>query len=67
MIVPIARQPNIEPGLSNQTHIALNLFDTILKTTTTWVELERSWAAIEWDINIQEQLEVRQRQPGNQP
>jgi hypothetical protein len=47
MTVPIARQPNIEPGLSDQTHIALNLFDTILKTTTTWVELERSWAAIE--------------------
>jgi hypothetical protein len=67
MTVPIVRQPNIEPDLSDQTHIALNIFDTILKTTTTWVELERSWAMIEWDINIQEQLEVRQRQPGNQP
>ena len=65
MIVPVVRQPDIEPGLSDQTHIALNLFDTILKTTTTWVELERSWAEIERDINIQEQLEVRQRQPRN--
>jgi hypothetical protein len=54
MTVPIPTQPNIEPGLSNQTHIALNLFDTILKTATTRVELERSWAAIEQDINIQE-------------
>ena len=53
MTVPIARQPNIEPNLSDQTHIALNLFDTILKTTTTRVELERSWAVIEWDISIQ--------------
>jgi hypothetical protein len=42
MIVPVTRQPNIQPGLSYQTHIALNIFDTILKTTTTWVELERS-------------------------
>jgi len=44
----------------------MNIFDTILKTTTTWVELERSWAMIERDINIQEQLEARQ-QPRNQP
>jgi hypothetical protein len=35
MTVPIVRQPNIESDLSDQTHIALNLFDTILKTTTT--------------------------------
>jgi hypothetical protein len=54
MTVPVVRQPNIEPGLLDQTHIALNLFDTILKIATTWVELERSWAAIERDINIQE-------------
>jgi hypothetical protein len=47
MIVPIVRQPNIEPGLLDQTHITLNLFDIILKTTTTQVELERSRAAIE--------------------
>ena len=67
MTVPVIRQPNIEPGLSDQTHIALNLFDTILKTTTTWVELECSWATIEWDINIQEQLEDRQRQARNHP
>jgi len=54
MIVPIVRQPNIEPGLSKQTHIALNLFDIILKIANTRVELEHSWAAIERDINIQE-------------
>ena len=67
MIVPIPTQPNIEPKLSNQTHIALNLFDTILKTTTTQVELDRSWTTIEHDINIQEQLEARQSQLRNQP
>jgi hypothetical protein len=60
MIVPVVRQPNIEPGLTNQTHITLNIFDAILKTANTRVELERSWAAIERDINIQEQLEARQ-------
>jgi hypothetical protein len=59
MTVPIVRQPNIEPDLTDQTHIALNLFDTILKTDNTRVELERSWVAIERDINIQEQLEAR--------
>ena len=47
MTVPIPTQPNIEPVLSNQIHIALNLFDYILKTATTRVELEHSWAAIE--------------------
>jgi hypothetical protein len=66
MIVPVVRQPNIEPDLIDQTHIVLNLFDTILKTANTWVELERSWASIERDINIQEQLEARQRQPRNE-
>jgi hypothetical protein len=66
MTLPVTRQPNIEPGLSDQTHIAFNIFDTILKTATTWVILERLWAAIERDINIQEQLEARQ-QPRNQP
>ena len=67
MTVPVVRQPNIEPGLIDQTHIALHLFDTILKMAKTWVEIEHSWAAIERDINIQEQLEARQRQPRNQP
>ena len=67
MIVPVARQPNIEPDLQDQTNIALNLFDTILKTTITRVELECSWAAIERGINIQECLEARQRQLRNHP
>jgi hypothetical protein len=47
MTVPIVRQPNIEPSLSDQTHITFNLCDTKLKTTTTRVELERSWDEIE--------------------
>jgi hypothetical protein len=67
MTVPVPTQPNVEPGLLNQTHIALNLFDTILKTTTNRAELEQSWTAIERDITIQEQLEARQRQRRNLP
>jgi len=54
MTVPVPTQPNIEPGLLNQTHIALNLFNTILKTTTNRAELEQSWETIERDITIQE-------------
>jgi hypothetical protein len=54
MTVPVPKHLNIELGLSNQMHVALSLFDTTLKTTTTEVELERSWEAIEQDINIQE-------------
>ena len=65
MTVPNNRHPNIEPGLQDQTIIALNLFNTILQTTTNRVELERSWDAIERDINIQEQWEARQRQLRN--
>jgi hypothetical protein len=61
MTVPSSIQPNIEPGLQDQTSIALNLFNTILQTTTNQVELEHSWAAIERDISIQEQQEARQR------
>jgi hypothetical protein len=67
MTVPVTRQPNKEPGLSDQTSIALNLFNNILQTKITWVELEISWAAIERDIRIQEQWEARQIQIRNQP
>jgi hypothetical protein len=45
MTVPVARQPNIEPRLTDQTSIMLTLFNTILETATTRVELERSWAS----------------------
>jgi hypothetical protein len=65
MTVPNGRQPNIEPGLQDQTSIALNLFNTILQTATNRNELERSWAVIERDITIQEQREARQRQLRN--
>ena len=67
MTAPAAVQPNIEPGLANQTHIASNLFDTILKTAANWEELECSWEAIERDIATQEQLEARRRQHRNIP
>ena len=67
MIVHVARQPNIEHGLQDQTNIALNLFNTILDTARTQIELNRSWATIEQDISAQECWEARQRQPRNQP
>ena len=67
MTVPATVQPNIEPGLANQTHIASNLFDLILKTANNREELERSWETIERDIAAQEQLEVRRRQRRNLP
>jgi hypothetical protein len=67
MIVHVARQPKIEHSLSDQISIALNLFDTILKTAITRVELERSWDATEQDISIQERLEARKRQLRNHP
>jgi hypothetical protein len=66
MVVPVARHPNIEPGLKYQTNIALNLFNTILETANTWGELERSWATVEQDISVQERWETRQRQLRNQ-
>jgi hypothetical protein len=67
MTIPVTRQPNIEPGFTDQTSIALTLFNTILKTATTRVELEHSCAVIEQGISIQEKLEARQRQLRNQP
>jgi hypothetical protein len=67
MTTPVPTQPNFEHELLNQTHITLNLFNTILKTTTNQAELEQSWAAIERDITIQEQFEARQCQQRNLP
>jgi hypothetical protein len=66
MTVPNGRQPNIEPGLQDQTSIALNLFNTILQTARNRTELERSWEAVERDIAIQDQREERQRRLRNQ-
>ena len=61
MIVLVARQPNLEPSIQDQTNIALKLFHTILDTARTRAELNHSWAAIERDISTQEQLEARRR------
>jgi hypothetical protein len=47
MIVPIARQPNIDPSHQDQNIIALNLFNTILDVVNTWAELNHSWETIE--------------------
>jgi hypothetical protein len=67
MTVLVARKTNLEPRLTDQTIISLALFNTILETATTRIELERSWADIEQDISIQEQLEARQRKLRNHP
>ena len=63
----VARQPNIEPGLQDQTNIALNLFNTILDTANTRVEVNCSWKTIEQHISVQEHWESRKRQPRNHP
>jgi hypothetical protein len=47
MTVLVARQPNIEPDLQDQTNIALNLFNTILDIANTRAKLNHSWATIE--------------------
>jgi hypothetical protein len=67
MTVHVARQPNIDPGVQDQTNIALNLFNTILDTADTRAELNRSWTAIEQDISAQERWEARHRQLRNHP
>jgi hypothetical protein len=54
MTLPIARLPNIELGLQDQTSIDLNLFNTILDTSNTRDELNHSLAEIERDISSQE-------------
>jgi hypothetical protein len=66
MTMPISRQPNIEPNLQDQTNISLNLFNTILDTANTHVEINHSWEAIKRDISAQERLEARRRKPRNQ-
>jgi hypothetical protein len=65
MIAPVARQPNIDLGLQDQTNIALNFFNTILDNANTPVELNHSWEEIERDISSQECWEARHRQPRN--
>jgi hypothetical protein len=66
MTVLVARQPNIEPSLQDQTSIALNLFNTILDAANTHAELNDSRAAIEQDISAQECWEARCRHHRNQ-
>jgi hypothetical protein len=66
MIVPVVRQSNIGNSLDDQTNIALTLFNTILETSSTHVELDRSWEVIDRDINICEHWEARKRQSRNQ-
>jgi hypothetical protein len=63
--MPTARQPNIEPDLQDRTNISLNLFNTILSTFNTRVDLNHSWEAIEQDISAQQRWEARHRQPKN--
>jgi hypothetical protein len=46
MTVHVARRPHIEAGLQDHTSIALNLFNTILETANTHVELNHSWEEI---------------------
>jgi hypothetical protein len=53
MTVPLARKPNIDLGCQDQTNIALNLFNIILDTVNTHVELNLSWEKIEQDISAQ--------------
>jgi hypothetical protein len=67
MIVPVARQLNIEPGLTDQTNINLTLFNTTLDTANTQVELECSWAVIEHDISVRERWDARKRHNQNLP
>jgi hypothetical protein len=67
MTVPIARKPNIEPGLQDHTIIALKLFNTILDTANTRAELNHSWETIEQDISAQERWETRRRHLRNHP
>ena len=67
MTIPVTRHPNIELGLKDQTTIDLTLFDIILETVNTWVELECSWEVIEKDISVRERWEARKRYPRNQP
>ena len=61
MTILVTRQPNIEHGLKYQTNIALTLFNAILETANTQVELECSWEVIEQDISVQEHWEAMQR------
>jgi hypothetical protein len=65
MTIPRVIQPNIQLGISDQTNIVLNLFNTTLRTASIREELELSWAVIEQDIATQEQLEARQRERRN--
>ena len=52
MTVHVAKQPNLELGLQDETNITLNLFHTILDTARTCVEINCSWEAIERDISV---------------
>ena len=61
MTIPVTRKPNIELDLKDHTNISLTLFNTILETANTQVELEHSWEVIEQYIIVRECWEARKR------
>jgi hypothetical protein len=61
MTALVTRQPNIGNGLNDQNRIALTLFNAILETASTRVELECSWEVVERDISICERWEAKKR------
>jgi hypothetical protein len=54
MNIHVVRQPNIGQGLDHQTNVSLTLFNTILETTHTRIELHQPWEVISQYIRIRE-------------
>ena len=63
MVKPIPHHPQLLGNLNTQYGISNGLFCLMLETTTTRVEIGRSWAAISQEIDAAEAQELgRQNQ-----
>jgi hypothetical protein len=54
MTILVTRQLAIGNNLSDQTSIVLTLFNTVLETASSRVEIEWCWEVVERDISILE-------------
>lgn len=59
MTQPILFQPNLFPNFSNQNNIGTSLFYIYIDTAKKLKELEKSWTAISYGIEIVDQQLVQ--------
>jgi len=67
MTIPTQIQPNLGQGLEDQTIITLTLYNLILDTANSKVDLSHSWEVVFEEARIREQWDSHHRMIRNHP